>query len=77
MSQVFSSGGGGSNSIQQLESDPASPAAEEVWVLKAGGAGGSLQWSILQWGLMLGGGPVTYTLKYRTIEGTTVSVALT
>lgn len=67
--------------IQQVTSDPASPPAQEAWVLASGGGGGGgggvITGFIGGFPLLTAGTPAyTYTLKYRTKEGTTVSVAL-
>lgn len=65
--------------IPELTSDPSSPAPEDAWVLRSGSGGvGSGE----SYGLLLAltqpgtGGSYTYALKYRTQEGTTISVAL-
>lgn len=71
-----------STSIPQVDTDPASPSAEDAWVLKTttGGAGGG----VLQFFGGLGqpitsvGAPsTTYQFSYRTVEGTTKRVTLT
>lgn len=65
--------------IPQLDSDPASPAQEDAWVLASisGGVGGGEPLGLL---LALTtpatGGSSTYELSYRTKEGTTVRVTL-
>lgn len=66
--------------IPELTSDPVSPTPQTAWVLDASSSsgGGAID-------IFIGGFPLTsagtltssYTLKYRTTEGTTVSVALT
>lgn len=66
--------------IPQLSADPATPKSEEAWVLKtitSGGAGAGEPYGLLLALTQPGAGfTTTYALKYRTIEGTTVSVAL-
>jgi len=71
------------SNIPQLDADPASPNAEDAWVLRSGGAvsgGGVIKgWIGLGSTPILSpgsGGASTYALKYRTQEGTTVGVAL-
>lgn len=67
--------------IPQLDSDPASPKAQEAWVLKevtGGGAGAGEAYGLLLALTQPGAGAGnTYTFKYRTKESTTVTVALT
>lgn len=60
------------NYIPQLDADPASPSAEQVWVRKSGNAGSPM-------GLLLSltTNTITYQLSYRTIEGTTKRVSIT
>ena len=61
----------GGGSIPQVSTDPVSPAAEDAWVLKSGGASPI--------GLLLAlttGVPTSYRFSYRTNEGTTVRVTL-
>lgn len=62
--------------IRQLTTDPASPKSQDAWVLKSGG-GDTLG---VPYGLLLSltqpGSPITYQFRYRTKEGTTISVAL-
>lgn len=61
--------------IPQYSSDPATPKPEEAWVLRSiGGGGGSPVGLLLA--LTSAGSGSTYAFKYRTKEGTTVSVAL-
>ena len=82
---VFTSNFDYVSAIPQLDTDPASPNAEDAWVLKTGGGvsgGGVIQgWiglgstPILTVGA--GAGAATYEFKYRTQEGTTKKVALT
>lgn len=66
--------------IPQRDTDPANPRAEESWVLKTftgGGAGAGEPYGLLLALTKPGDGASTaYRLKYRTKEGTTVSVAL-
>lgn len=59
------------NYIPQLDADPASPSAEQVWVRKSGNAGSPM-------GLLLSltTNAITYQLSYRTIEGTTKRVSI-
>lgn len=65
--------------IPQLSTDPASPKSQDAWVLAtiSGGSGGGTPVGLL---LALTtpstGGSSSYAFKYRTKEGTTVSVAL-
>jgi hypothetical protein len=69
--------GAGDGFIPQYDTDPASPEAEHAWVLRTG-VPVPLSYSLLHYGLTApGGGGFTYDFKYRTLEGTTVSVALT
>lgn len=65
--------------IPQLDSDPASPKQQDAWVLKAssGGTGAGEAFGFLSYTKAGDGASTTYTLKYRTKEDTTVSVALT
>lgn len=67
--------------IPQLDSDPASPKQQEAWVLKTvvgGGAGAGEAYGLLLSLTQPGdGADITYALKYRTKDNTTVSVALT
>ena len=70
--------------IPQLDADPASPKAEDAWVLKSGGgggAGGGVIIAPLGLGFVAltpgsGGGASTYQFSFRTQEGTTIRVAL-
>lgn len=68
------------DAIPQLDADPASPKAEDAWVLKTSTGGGAEGEPI---GLLLAltysgsADASTYTLSYRTKESTTVRVALT
>jgi len=71
-----------SGAISQVTEDPASPAAEEAWVLRSGTGGGIADGTPM--GLLLGltytdngGIPFTYQFSYRTKEGTTKRVSLT
>lgn len=69
--------GAGSPTIPQLNADPALPSPESAWVRKSGVGGGELKF------LFGGGTPITsvgtpfYEFSYRTLENTTVRVALT
>lgn len=69
--------------IPQLDADPASPNAEDAWILKegvGGGSGGGTIIAPLGLGFIAlttgGGGSLTYKLSYRTKEDTTVRVSL-
>lgn len=69
------------NTIPQLNTDPASPNAEDAWV-KRTGSGSSIP-DGTPIGLLLAltytgnsGSSFTYAFAYRTKEGTTVRVAL-
>jgi hypothetical protein len=76
---IGSGGGGGGGSIPQYSTDPVSPSAEDVWVLhETTGTPAELTHSLAHIGLTTGNGTLehTYTLKYRTLEGTTASVGL-
>lgn len=71
----------GGGVIPELTSDPASPNAQQAWVLKTGGSVGS--GGGLPYGLLLaltypgvGGGAPTYQFSYRTIENTTIRVSM-
>jgi hypothetical protein len=77
------SGGGRPNprsniTIPQVDTDPVSPTAEQAWVKKTAVAV-PISHTIFTLGLTIPGGstPPAYEFKYRTKEGTTVSVALT
>lgn len=65
--------------IPELDSDPSSPEAESAWVLKTttGGTGAGEAFGFLAYTNPGVGGSTSYSLKYRTLEGTTVSVDLT
>lgn len=73
-----SSGGG----IPEYDTDPASPEAEDAWMLKTagGGSGGGSIVAILGGGFMASspnaGGGTVYQLSYRTLENTTIRVTL-
>ena len=66
--------------ISEVSSDPASPAAQDAWVLKtSGGSGGGTLKAFMGMGfpyLTANSGANTYKLSYRTQEGTTVRVTL-
>lgn len=63
-------------SIPQLTADPASPAAEDAWVLYTAAALRP-QTSLFPLGMaLLTGTPATYQFSYRTNEGTTKRVSL-
>jgi hypothetical protein len=68
--------------IPQLDADPASPSAEDVWVKKtqSAGAGGGVIIAPMGLGFIAltpgVGSSQTYELSFRTQEGTTKRVAL-
>lgn len=66
--------------IPQLSSDPATPKSEEAWVLRSGSAsGGGKINAFMGLGfpyISAGSASYTYLFKYRTKEGSTISVAL-
>lgn len=69
------------NYIPQYDSDPASPQAQDAWVLRtvSGGAGGGKLQLLFGLGFPVtttGAQTSTYQLSYRTIEGTTKRVTL-
>ena len=69
--------GAGDGFIPQYDTDPVSPESEHAWVLRTG-VSIPISHSLLFYGLtMPGGGGFTYEFKYRSKEGTTVSVPLT
>lgn len=61
--------------IPQYTSDPASPQSEEAWVLRTIGGGGGTPLGLTLVFTEAGSGS-TYKFKYRTREGSTVSVDL-
>lgn len=61
--------------IPQYTSDPATPKPEEAWVLRTIGGGGGTPVGLLL-ALTTAGSGSSYKFKYRTVEGTTVSVDL-
>lgn len=65
--------------IPELDSDPSSPQPESSWVLKTttGGTGAGEAFGFLAYTNPGVGGSTSYSFKYRTLEGTTVSVDLT
>lgn len=71
----------GISKIQQFDSDPSSPIAEQAWVKKyvSGVIPAALVHTVLQYGLTLAENTYLYgyDLSYRTEEGTTVRVTLT
>ena len=73
------SSSGGTASIQQVDTDPGVPTAEDAWVLRtvAGSHADGELMGIL--GLTYTGdvGSSTYQLSYRTLQSTTVRVSLT
>jgi hypothetical protein len=63
--------------IPELEADPTTPSPQAAWVLRTGGAtvGEAIGLLLsLTYGAEIAG---SYTFKYRTKEGTTVTSALT
>lgn len=69
---------GGDTEIQQYDTDPASPDPETAWVLhEVEEVAGALSHSLAHIGLTTTTTSQThfYTLKYRTLEGTTVSMS--
>lgn len=71
----------GSVSIQQYDSDPGSPAAEDAWVLRTPGIPGNPAGSPI--GILMAltspgsaSGADTYQFSYYTIEGTIKRTAL-
>lgn len=72
-----SGGGGGLATIPELTSDPSSPSAEEVWVLRSGSlSGGGSPIGLLLALTYSGTGSYTYQLSYYTNEGTTIRTTL-
>lgn len=67
--------GGETTTIPELTSDPTSPGAEEAWVLRSGGSGGTPIGLLLALTMDVGT-PATYQFSYRTTEGTTVRTTL-
>ena len=71
------------SAIPQLDTDPASPNAEDAWVRKtqSAGVGGGVIIAPLGLGFIAltpaSGVSISYDLSYRTQEGTTKRVALT
>jgi hypothetical protein len=67
--------------IKQLDSDPASPKAQDAWVLKQGSvSGGGTFKAFMGLGfpyMSVGTASYTYAFSYRTKEGTTKRVNLT
>lgn len=68
--------------IPQVNSDPASPTAQDAWVLRSGSGGAIADGTPI--GLLLSltykdnaGVAYSYEFKYRTKEGTTKKVAIT
>lgn len=82
MTVLRSGTGGGSSSIPELSSDPASPTTNQAWVLRSGsgGTGGG----VLQATMGLGfpylsantGGSFSYQFSYYTEAGTIVRSTL-
>jgi hypothetical protein len=62
--------------VPQLDADPASPSAEDSWILKtaSGGSPGDAYGMLM--GITQAGGSDTYEYSYRTKEATTVRAAL-
>ena len=76
---LVGSGSSGTASIPQYSTDPASPAAQDAWVLKtsSGGSGGGKPYGLLAAITQPNtGGSSSYQFSYRTIEGTTKRVTL-
>jgi hypothetical protein len=78
---VGGGGGGGTAGIPQYDTDPASPSAEDAWVLKTPGAPGNPAGSPI--GLLLAltsagsaAGADLYEFSYHTAEGITVRTSL-
>ena len=70
-------GGGGSSTIPELYTDPVSPTPQQVWVRATPIVSGGTPIGLL---LALTHSDITgytYELAYRTLEDTTVCVALT
>lgn len=68
--------------IPEYATDPVSPAGQTAWVLRAttGGGGGGKIKAFMGLGfpyLTVGSATYSYELRYRTIENTTIGVALT
>lgn len=71
-------GSSGSVNIPELSADPASPTAQEAWVLKTttGGGGSAGQLMGILGLTYAGGGTTTYQFSYYTNEGTIVRTPL-
>ena len=68
--------GGSSSSITQLSADPASPTAQQAWVLATSTSTGGTPMGLLL-SITKPSSVYSYALKYRTLEGTTVATPLT
>ena len=67
--------------IPELTTDPASPSAQDAWVLRSGSGGAIPDGTPIGLALALtytgnGGTAYTYQLSYRTNEGTTIRTSL-
>lgn len=71
-------GGGGGLTVPEYSSDPASPAAEDIWVLRSGSVsgGGEATFPFPLLFTTAGTGSYTYELSYRTAAGTTIRVSM-
>lgn len=77
---LVGAGGTGAVVIPEYTADPPSPSPGDTWVLKTSTfSPQALSHTLLQIGLTAPGGSVvfSYQLKYRTLNNTTVAVALT
>lgn len=78
MSVFITSSGSGSTSIPELTSDPVSPTPQSAWVLATTSiVGGGDPIGLLMALTHAGAITYSYQLSYRTLENTTVRVALT
>lgn len=72
------SGGGGGLTVPEYSSDPASPAAEDIWILRSGSVSGGGEPTV-PFPLLFttaGAGSYSYELSYRTAAGTTIRVSM-
>lgn len=71
--------GGGDFAIPQLNADPVAPDPESAWVRRTGGLGGGEVKFLFGGGnaITTPGAGSTYEFSYRTLQNTTVRVALT
>jgi hypothetical protein len=74
---VIIEGTGGSAGIQQLTADPASPTAEEAWVLYTAAVGEGIPLMMFPLLILSPGIPASYQFSYRTNQGNTKRVTLT